>query len=60
MKRKLSKKLSLNKETVRHLEEANITGVVGGTLLTRTWCSECTVCTTCFNTCILNTEGACC
>jgi hypothetical protein len=59
VKRKIEKKLSLSKETLRSLDETSLTGVAGGVTGTNP-CSVCSACTSCFDTCLLDTEGVCC
>ena len=59
MKRKIEKKLSLSRETLRSLDETSLTGVVGGITQTNP-CSVCAACTSATPTCVLNTDGVCC
>jgi hypothetical protein len=52
MKRKINRKMSLHKETLGNLDDANLSGVAGGVLTANTNpCSNCTVCTSCIPTC---------
>jgi hypothetical protein len=59
VKRKIGKKLSLSKETLRSMDEMSLQGVAGGITQTNV-CTVCTACASCFDTCMLNTEGVCC
>lgn len=59
MKRKVTKKLGLSKETLRTLDDSNLNGVAGGLTGTNP-CSACPVCQSAIQTCMLNTEGVCC
>lgn len=60
MKRKVTKKLGLSKETLRALEDVNLNGVAGGLTNGTNPCSACPPCQSNFATCIINTEGVCC
>jgi hypothetical protein len=61
LKRKVTRKLGLSKETLRTLDAENLDHVAGGILTDGTNpCSVCPICASAFPTCILNTEGICC
>lgn len=62
MKRKIGKKLTLNKETLHSLHETKLKEAAGG--VSRMACSDgCTAytgCGSCFETCVYINSGVCC
>ena len=61
MKKRLEKKLSLSKETLRNLSERELTGIVGGLTRFCSTISECSdeSCITCAGTACTTTSEAC-
>jgi hypothetical protein len=61
VKRKVGKKLTLSKETLRTLDDLSLKEAAGGMFTDRTnACTNCTACASCTPTCMLNTDGVCC
>ena len=61
MKKRLEKKLSLSKETLRNLSERELTGIVGGLTRFCSTISECSndSCVTCAGSACTTTSQAC-
>jgi len=54
--KKVKKKMSLSRETLRNLEDTRLQAAAGGVTLGGTNpCSECTICLSCFDTCMQET-----
>ncbi len=60
MKRKVTRKLGLSKETLRTLDAKNLDQVAGGMTAGTNPCSACPICQSNFATCMINTDGVCC
>lgn len=58
MNKKVKKKMSLNRETLRKLDDLHLQEAAGGHTHGTNVCSECTACASCFDTCMIET-GVC-